>query len=49
MGWAAAGGDIWVMQNMKDVREYEYRVTPNRHRRCDAELDHDNIELVLGS
>ena len=48
-GWAAAGGDIWVMQNMKDVREYEYRVTPNRHRRCDAELDHDNIELVLGS
>ena len=44
-----SGGDIWVMQNMKDVREYEYRVTPNRHRRCDAELDHDNIELVLGS
>ena len=44
-----SSGDIWVMQNMKDVREYEYRVTPNRHRRCDAELDHDNIELVLGS
>ena len=53
-GWAAAGGEIWVMQNIKDVREYEYRVTPNRQqtperRHSDAELDYDNIELQLGS
>ena len=32
-GWAAAGGEIWVMQNIRDVREYEYRVTPNRQQR----------------
>ena len=31
-GWAAAGGEIWVMQNIRDAREYEYRVTPNRQQ-----------------